>query len=45
MAFGNIHEQSLMEIWRGKAYVRFRRSFEKGDLADVCQGCPKLSGR
>lgn len=41
MVFGNIHEKNVMDIWKQKSYKAFRRSFCKGDLAPVCQRCPK----
>jgi MoaA/NifB/PqqE/SkfB family radical SAM enzyme len=40
--FGNIDEQSIIHIWRQKAYRTFRRSFHTGQLAALCRGCPKL---
>jgi MoaA/NifB/PqqE/SkfB family radical SAM enzyme len=42
MAFGNINERSIKEIWRKKEYAAFRRSFRSGRLAAPCRGCPKL---
>jgi MoaA/NifB/PqqE/SkfB family radical SAM enzyme len=42
MIFGNIDEQSIIHIWRQKAYRTFRRSFHTGELAALCRGCPKL---
>jgi MoaA/NifB/PqqE/SkfB family radical SAM enzyme len=42
MIFGNIEKQSISHIWRQKAYRAFRRSFQTGQLAPSCRGCPKL---
>lgn len=40
--FGNVHNQSLGEIWDGKAYAGFRRSFADGRLEPPCRNCSKL---
>jgi MoaA/NifB/PqqE/SkfB family radical SAM enzyme len=40
--FGNLHDLSFQEIWRLPDYVKFRRSWQRGDLADACRGCLKL---
>ncbi len=42
LVFGNINQEPLRDIWRKKDYSRFRRSFNKGNLAPPCRGCPKL---
>jgi MoaA/NifB/PqqE/SkfB family radical SAM enzyme len=42
MIFGDIHEKGVKDIWKGKSYSAFRRSFCKGELASVCQQCPKI---
>jgi len=35
---GNIFEQSLREIWNGREYVEFRRSFREGE-EEFCKNC------
>jgi MoaA/NifB/PqqE/SkfB family radical SAM enzyme len=42
IVFGNIQEKGVNEIWKGKSYSAFRRSFCKGELAPTCQRCPKI---
>jgi hypothetical protein len=42
MVFGNFHEKQVKDIWKGKSYDAFRRSFFKGELAPTCQKCPKM---
>ncbi len=42
MVFGNIREKDVKDIWKGKSYKAFRRSFFKGRLAPTCQKCPKI---
>jgi MoaA/NifB/PqqE/SkfB family radical SAM enzyme len=42
MVFGNIHEKDVKHIWKEKSYKDFRRSFCKGELAFMCQKCPKI---
>lgn len=38
--FGNIHEQSLKEIWNGAAYKHYRERMKKRDLAGtLCEFC------
>jgi MoaA/NifB/PqqE/SkfB family radical SAM enzyme len=40
--FGDVNERPLEDIWGGKAYQSFRRSFKNGSLAPPCRGCSKL---
>jgi MoaA/NifB/PqqE/SkfB family radical SAM enzyme len=40
--FGNLHDLSFREIWRLPNYVNFRRSWQRGDLAEACRSCLKL---
>ncbi len=42
MVFGNIRERDVKDIWKGKSYEAFRRSFCKRELASTCQKCPKI---
>jgi hypothetical protein len=42
--FGNLHDLSLQEIWRLPDYVKFRQSWQRGDLSDACRSCLKLHG-
>lgn len=41
LAFGNIHEQSLKEIWNSERYKAFRRMVvnPKASVPQVCAGC------
>lgn len=37
---GNIHSSTVNEIWRGEAFVRFRKNFLKNDnKPDICTNC------
>ncbi len=40
--FGNVHDLSFPEIWRLPTYRTFRRSWQRGNLANPCQSCLKL---
>ena len=42
MVFGNIKEKGVKDIWKEKSYDAFRRSFCMGELAPICQRCPKI---
>ena len=38
--FGNIHEQSLREIWNSEKYRAYRRRMKERDLAGtLCEHC------
>jgi len=41
LIFGNVHERSLEEIWKSKAYSGFRNSHRGGRLEAPCRGCLK----
>jgi MoaA/NifB/PqqE/SkfB family radical SAM enzyme len=41
MFFGNVNDFSLREIWRQPDYRRFRRSWRRGNLSDLCRNCLK----
>jgi MoaA/NifB/PqqE/SkfB family radical SAM enzyme/GT2 family glycosyltransferase len=36
---GNLHQQSISEIWHGKPYQNFRERYHLGEIAE-CRGCP-----
>ena len=40
--FGNINNQPLHGIWRGKDYIPFRNSFFEKETTSPCQSCAKL---
>ena len=40
--FGNINDDPVSEIWRRKAYAKFRKSFYYYNPPDTCSTCPKL---
>lgn len=43
-SFGNIHDQSLMEIWRSPEYVEWRRDLVDGVVHEECETCLKRAG-
>lgn len=47
LAFGNIYEQSLREIWNSSKYKRFRKMVvnPKGKVPKVCLGCRVFNTR
>jgi len=40
--FGNINDNPISEIWRRKAYAKFRKSFYYYNPPETCAACPKL---
>ncbi|HTF98962.1 MAG TPA: radical SAM protein [Nitrospirota bacterium] len=42
LTFGNINNQPLDDIWRTKAYRRFRKSFYQDRLSPRCLRCSKM---
>lgn len=40
MRMGNLHEQSMEQIWNGAAYQRFRTRVNSADPPPACQACP-----
>jgi len=46
MRIGNVHESSMHEIWNAPELVEIRRSFQRGELPEPCQGqlCPVALG-
>jgi len=42
MVFGNINDDPISEIWRQKAYAKFRKSFYYYNPPEPCKACPKL---
>lgn len=41
LVFGNLNEQSLIDIWQSKAYRMFRNSIINQQPAESCRDCPK----
>jgi radical SAM protein with 4Fe4S-binding SPASM domain len=41
---GNIGEQTLEAIWKGKALADYREQWLKGDLPEVCKSCTRYTG-
>lgn len=37
--FGNIREQSIVNIWNSEEYMEFRRRIKSGDIPSFCRGC------
>jgi len=37
---GNIHHQSVREIWTSAGYREFRRSMRAGSITEMCKMCP-----
>ena len=42
LTFGNIHEETLSEIWWKSPYRRFRNSLFTTNPPQACRNCPKL---
>lgn len=42
LEMGNVHEQSLAEIWNGEKYRAFRRRMNARDYPEVCKTCDVL---
>lgn len=40
---GNLHEQSLSEIWRGKKIREYRKNWLSGDMPEVCKTCTRYT--
>jgi radical SAM protein with 4Fe4S-binding SPASM domain len=36
---GNVESQTLLEVWNSDEYLKFKNSFSRGQVADVCAGC------
>jgi radical SAM protein with 4Fe4S-binding SPASM domain len=43
LEMGNVHQQSLEQIWNGDKYRAFRRRMHARDYPDVCRGCDVLT--
>ena len=41
---GNIHSQTLTEIWNGTAIRKYREDWLKGTLPNVCMQCTRYQG-
>jgi MoaA/NifB/PqqE/SkfB family radical SAM enzyme len=46
LKLGNVHESSMHEIWNAPQLVEIREAFQRGELAEPCQGqlCPVALG-
>ena len=42
LAFGNVSDAPVGDIWRGRAYRDFRKAFYGKRLPSICKDCPKL---
>ena len=42
LTFGNAGDASIGDIWRGRAYRNFRKSFNGNGLSSICRNCRKL---
>ena len=43
--FGDIREQSFLEIWDSNSFLNFRRGFEMGKYPEECRTCYLLYGK
>ena len=42
---GNVHQNSVLEIWNGGRYQEFRRKMAEGRWRELCRPeCPRLHG-
>ncbi|WP_052812938.1 radical SAM protein [Desulfonatronum thioautotrophicum] len=41
VTFGNVNDELLPVLWRGKTYEQFREGLEKNRPATICRNCPK----
>jgi len=41
LEIGNIHVESLPQIWQGKQLAQLRQSWEEGHVPAVCRGCQR----
>jgi len=39
LVVGNLHQNSLLEIWNGEKFTKFREFMDKNKLMSICQGC------
>lgn len=37
--FGNVNNQTLLEIWNGPRYIEFREMWRRGDVPNCCEHC------
>jgi len=42
LIFGNVGDAPIGDIWQGRAYRDFRKSFYGKQLQSICKECPKL---
>jgi len=38
--FGNLFETSFRKIWNSREYRKFRKMLRRGDVPQICSGCP-----
>jgi radical SAM protein with 4Fe4S-binding SPASM domain len=41
--FGNIRDASLIDVWNGSEYRKYRQKVVRGALQDICKGCTHCS--
>jgi radical SAM protein with 4Fe4S-binding SPASM domain len=39
LVVGNLHQNSLLEIWKGEKFEKFREYMDNNKLMSICQGC------
>jgi len=39
LVVGNLHQNSLLEIWKGEKFKKFREYMDINKLMSICQGC------
>ncbi|MBY9018538.1 MAG: SPASM domain-containing protein, partial [Candidatus Lokiarchaeota archaeon] len=39
LVMGNLHEQSISEIWNGSRYTKFRNMMKQQTFMPICSGC------
>ena len=39
LVVGNLHQNSLLEIWGGEKFTKFREYMDKNKLMSICHGC------
>jgi radical SAM protein with 4Fe4S-binding SPASM domain len=39
LVVGNLHQNSLLEIWKGEEFTKFREFMDTNKLMSICQGC------
>lgn len=39
LVVGNLHQNNLLEIWKGEKFKKFREYMDNNKLMSICQGC------